>query len=131
MITPQHENTLEPSKVWKMNRLITDSVGHLPTVPAHSAVKAPLETRSHYSPEADAHTLFHTFQGTSQQQHKTLLVTLICMKAQHRGGRTHNRQRMESLNSGRSDSVGNVLLLLQSEQGQVLKGSRSSLCWQM
>lgn len=52
-------------------------------------------------------------------------MTLICVKLHLRGGPPFNAQRMESFfctERGDVDPAGNVLLLLQGEQGQVLRG---------
>lgn len=118
----------------KIRPLIKDCVGHLPAqVPANNVVQATPETRSHCSPEAYAHTLFYSCKVLSQQQHRILHVTLIWMKIHLRGGPTFIVQQMESFYTEQSnvDPVGNVLLLLQGEQGQVLKGSSSSVLRQM
>lgn len=75
--------------------------------------------------------LFYSFKGISQL--KIPPLTVICMKLCLRGGPTVNVQQMERLNTEQSDValVRNGLLLLQGKRGQVLKGSSSSILWQV
>lgn len=76
----------------------------------------------------------YSFKGISQRQHTALHVTLICVKLHLRGGPSFNVRRMESFfhtKRGDVDPAGNVLLLLQGEQGQVLRGQAHPSCGKM
>ena len=88
-------------------------------------MQATPETQSHCNPKAYTHMLFYSFRGISEQKLKRLHVTPICMKLHLRGGLLFQHPASGTFsNAEQSDvvTVGNALLLLEGEQGQVLRG---------
>lgn len=121
---PQHENTYELSEV-KEGEKNVDNTSCWTQVPANNVVQATPETQSHCNPKAYTHMLFYSFRGISEQKLKRLHVTPICMKLHLRGGLLFQHPASGTFsNAEQSDvvTVGNALLLLEGEQGQVLRG---------